>query len=318
MEDYVGQYNARGIYKQCLQEALKQNDSTDAEFATVVAALAAGCILIMAALHVPHKYLCRCYPKQLPAIVMDLPFHSKVHGSAGIIGAGGPLVGLFLCLALSLRYNFATTTMTTDDACTGKIQENFMPSISAAIGDHVPQSYIWRICICFMMTHRFNDGWAQFEDMRASVSGLNIAGDESSSRSATMVMVHAKFYLFMAEQLCLIFLSNVSSTENQTLHEGSFIGFATCSALHMVLMCTLYSRILASRAAASIPADPVFALSYTWKYRSMVANFAFLACAGIFFVRHRQYCEPRTCIHYLQFASTCSLLRTSSSTAAHI
>jgi hypothetical protein len=107
-----------------------------------------------------------------------------------------------------------------------------------------------------------------------------------------IVMVHAKFYVYVAEQLCLIFLSNVSSAENLILHQCSFIGFAICSTLHMVLMCTLYSRVIGSRAAASIPADPAFAFSYTWKYRSMIANLGFIACAGVFYVRHQQYCEP--------------------------
>jgi hypothetical protein len=96
----------------------------------------------------------------------------------------------------------------------------------------------------------------------------------------------------MAEQFCLIFLSNVSSVENIDLHEGGFKGFTICAALHMALMCTLYSRIVASRAATSIPPDQAFALSYTWKYWSMIANVAFIVCAGILHLRHEQYCEP--------------------------
>jgi hypothetical protein len=64
-----------------------------------------------------------------------------------------------------MHYNLAATTLTIDDACLGKPQTNFMPSISAAIGDHSPQCYIWRIVICLMMTTRFQDGWVQFYHM---------------------------------------------------------------------------------------------------------------------------------------------------------
>ena len=49
------------------------------------------------------------------------------------------------------------------------------------------------------------------------------AGSPSPSDNSIM-LVYAKFYVFTMEQVCLIFLSMVSSTDNLLLHEGGFIG----------------------------------------------------------------------------------------------
>jgi len=65
------------------------------------------------------------------------------------IGAWMPLMGMFLCCGWSWYFNFATTTET---HCTREGTVNVLPSISASIGQHQPQVFIWRIAISLMIT----------------------------------------------------------------------------------------------------------------------------------------------------------------------
>jgi hypothetical protein len=226
-ETYVGPRTAAAIVKRGIQVALKQeNSGGDVLF---VVGLIVGCVLIITCLPMKFHFLRSRYPSSISPtkskLLMDIPFHSEIQGSSPFLCI--VLIGLFLCTSISLQYNMATTTLTTDDACLGKVQTNFVPSISAVIGDHAPQRYIWKIMICLLMTNRFSDGWAQFYHVKyllnnsppSSSSAPSSSLSSSTKKSSNMwdmgiVMAHAKLLSFVSEQLSLILLSMVSSADN--------------------------------------------------------------------------------------------------------
>lgn len=83
---------------------------------------------------------------------------------------------------------------------------NYLPSISAAIGDFTPQRYIWRVCICLHSAPRF-------------MVACLFYNYYTSFRVSYMPALY-KFcagltcLLHVLENLALVLLSYVSSTEN--------------------------------------------------------------------------------------------------------
>ena len=144
---------------------LQASESTEPAF---LVTLLAGCIAIVWFMRQPHAQFRRKYPNDFRPQESALTVHFME--TLGVVGAAAPLIGLFLCLAISLRYNFKSVTDVHSASC--KIRStkpiNFLPSISASIGDHTPQRYIWRICITFMMQQRFLNGVADFNHLVAT------------------------------------------------------------------------------------------------------------------------------------------------------
>jgi hypothetical protein len=142
---------------------MRMDESYD-EQAFIAMVLGALVLLVWLARRV-HPHFRRRFPKDArshESVAFSLPF-----GDTIAITAIAAIGAMFLCLVLSLRYNFHSVTATAGGACTarnkmGSPAINFWPSISAAIGDHTPQVYIWRIGITFMMQHRFLAGYADF------------------------------------------------------------------------------------------------------------------------------------------------------------
>ena len=60
-----------------------------------------------------------------------------------------PLFGFGFCLIWSFWFDYETSTQTHCEV------DNFAPSISAAIGNYLPQKYVWQTCISLHITPRF-------------------------------------------------------------------------------------------------------------------------------------------------------------------
>ncbi|XP_069181431.1 post-GPI attachment to proteins factor 2 isoform X3 [Procambarus clarkii] len=187
-----------------------------------------------------------------------------------VITVSLPLGAFFLCIYLSLRYNFDVSTATHCGV------PNYLPSISSAIGEFVPQRYIWRAAIAVHSAPRFLIASMYYSFMQRILP--NVAFYQKA--------VKVNSFLNVVENVALLSLSFVSSKENYDIHKVSFIMFMVCSELYMVLTCLLLKDN--TRRFNS----PLERLAFIKKKQLMTANLACFLVALYFFYRHNTYCEP--------------------------
>ncbi|KAK8721335.1 hypothetical protein OTU49_012822 [Cherax quadricarinatus] len=180
-----------------------------------------------------------------------------------------PLGAFFLCIYLSLRFNFDLSTATHCGV------QNYLPSISSAIGEFVPQRYIWRAAIAVHSAPRFLIASMYYSFMQRNLPNIPFYQNA----------VKVNTFLNVVENIALLGLSFVSSKENYDIHKVSFIMFMVCSEVYMLLTCLLlkdHTKRLGS----------LERLSFRKKKQLMTANVACFFVALYFFYRHNTYCEP--------------------------
>lgn len=140
------------------------------------------------------------------ALVLSVPFRSYLNWSAFVVTAS-----FASCLVYSLYYNFDGVTRThcrvsrsTYWALCEQVK-NWIPSISAVIGDYTPQRYIWRIGIAWMSWLRMFEAVLLFKFFEWQVGNPTRA---HKVLNALTSLTH------VGENLCLLGLTYVSSTEN--------------------------------------------------------------------------------------------------------
>lgn len=205
-----------------------------------------------------------------------------------------PLYALLICLAVSWFWNWESVTRT---HCRNW---QFWPSISSIIGNASPQKYIWRIFIALSVVQRFHDGVVYFKlyQQWIEVPKFQLTRYDRAWLHLLQWVLAIFHYV---EQMALLTLTYVSSSENYQVHELSFIVFAVASTTHMVSMVLLDYRLNQIRVAhlgkAASPNTPVgrrlaqLVLGFRFKLAAIVATFAALMLAAYFFVRHNAYCE---------------------------
>ena len=141
-----------------------------------------------------------------------------------------PLVASLSCLMISLYKDYDSVTHVVGRECRPDTK-NFMCSISAAVGNKTPQQYIWRICIALMIHQRLMDGGVMHGYLRleAAAQGIMKRGGGGGSFK---LLNYANWGLHSLAQVCLLLLTNVSSSDNLPMHEGGFVGFLVFSMLH--------------------------------------------------------------------------------------
>ncbi|ETN58460.1 fgf receptor activating protein [Anopheles darlingi] len=191
-------------------------------------------------------------------------------GKLAVTTAMLPVLGFLFCVVWSLMYNFVQANAT---HC---MVYNFLPSLSAAIGNYQPQRFVWQFSVLLHAPPRYA-----------------IAFLYKNHHLSLLARKHRKEWAYLACILNIVELSSLvgltlwTSSSNYEIHKFCFSAFIVCSILYMLLVVVInrLSRI-----------DEMLTLaerkSLRYKRRLMWVNVLSILLAVYFFLRHNQYCEP--------------------------
>ncbi|XP_042906323.1 post-GPI attachment to proteins factor 2-like [Parasteatoda tepidariorum] len=179
-----------------------------------------------------------------------------------------PSASFFFCVCWSLLKNFDETTRTHCNV------QNFLPSISTAIGSYNLQRYVWQVGIALHCAPRFLVALMYYNHFR------NIINE------AKWINIVYLTYLFQnIEIICLISLSFVSSTENFPAHQKFFVMFVLSALVSM----TLTYAILKYRMHHLLTKTEK--KSVRLKLLLLSINLFAFSLSVYFYFRHNWYCE---------------------------
>uniref|UniRef100_A0A8D8LZT6 Post-GPI attachment to proteins factor 2 n=1 Tax=Cacopsylla melanoneura TaxID=428564 RepID=A0A8D8LZT6_9HEMI len=179
-----------------------------------------------------------------------------------------PLVGFLFCVIWSLVYNFEESTFT---HC--KVP-NYLPSVSAAIGNYTLQRIVFTTAIVFHTGPRIIYLLAYQEYYREVV------------KRKSRYLVRVATFLNVVEILSLLGLTLVPSAVHYPIHEKCFVTFILTSEVYMVLTCWIYKK------ERQLPFNNLESRSFKLKVKCFALNIICFSIAGYCFLRHNKYCEP--------------------------
>ncbi|XP_077396560.1 acyltransferase PGAP2-like [Festucalex cinctus] len=179
-----------------------------------------------------------------------------------------PLLGLVSCVLISSFFHFEDSTSTHCQV------PNYLPSISASISLS-PERHIWRFCVGLHSAPRLLVAFTYFKLYK-----LRLAARPPESSLAYLSLAFSIF-----ENLGLLLLTYVSSSETDFVHKKGFILFIVSSFVYMLVTCHLWKAI------KKFSLNPEDAKSHHWKVRLLILNLCFCAFAGFFYIKHNLYCE---------------------------
>ncbi|XP_060594186.1 post-GPI attachment to proteins factor 2-like [Ruditapes philippinarum] len=193
----------------------------------------------------------------------------------GFVAVGFPLFGFLFAIVWSIIYDYDASVRTVCHV------SNFLPTISSAIGGFTPQRYIWRICIALQAGLRFMLAFCYYNwHLRIHIGQYQAVYKKVVSFAITCHVI---------ENLALVILSSISSTDNGDVHEYSFIIFMVCSQVYMLVSCILISWTHRS-ATFKVTAQDVKWLRVKWFL--FIFNLAIFLLSVYLYFRHNEYCEP--------------------------
>ncbi|XP_075891853.1 acyltransferase PGAP2-like [Nelusetta ayraudi] len=197
------------------------------------------------------------------ALVLRVSFATCIVGTVCL-----PLFGLVTCVFISSAFHFDDSTGTHCQV------PNYLPSISASISLS-PESHIWRFCIGLHSAPRLLVAFSYFS--------LYNARFDSKFPESLLTCLNLAFS--MCENLGLLLLTYVSSSETYFVHKEGFVLFIISSLIYMTITCRLWRSIK----EYSLCYEDV--KSHHWKVRFLILNVSCCAFAGFFFWKHNMYCE---------------------------
>ncbi|XP_052792525.1 post-GPI attachment to proteins factor 2-like [Mya arenaria] len=214
----------------------------------------------------------------------------------GRIAIGFPLFGISFAIVWSILFDFEASNRT---AC--KVP-NLLPTLSSAIGGFTPQRYIWRFCISMQTGLRFLLAFCYYHwHHRVQVGSKQLL----YNRLVTLAIT-----CHVLENLALVTLTAISSTENGEIHEYSFVMFMICSQLYMILSCVLIKWTYNVGVVTPTAEDKAWLIR---KVFLQVFNLAIFFISIYFYFRHNSYCEP----YIYSYFALCEYLTILSNIAFH-
>ncbi|XP_056906111.1 post-GPI attachment to proteins factor 2-like isoform X1 [Takifugu flavidus] len=208
--------------------------------------------------------------KMLPDSSHERPLLVRVSFTTYILGTLSlPLFGLVACVFISSVFHFEDATGTHCQV------PNYLPSISASISLS-PESHIWRFCIGLHSAPRILVAFTYFRFYKACFP----------SRFPESPLSCVTLAFSVCENLGLLLLTYVSSSETYFVHKEGFVLFIISSFIYMLTTCRLWKSI---KKHSLSPKD---AKSYRWKVHFLLLNVSFCLLAALFFWKHNMYCEP--------------------------
>lgn len=197
---------------------------------------------------------------------MRLSFRSCVVGTLCL-----PLLGLLTCVFISSVYHFEDSTGTHCQVA------NYLPSISASIS-LTPECHIWRCCIGLHSAPR----------VLVEIGYSRLYKSKFGPRSVERTLSCLGLFFSVCENMGLLLLTYVSSTETYVVHKAGFVLFIISSLFYMAITCRLWRSI---KKQSFSPED---AKSHRWKRRLLFASSFFCVFAGFFYWKHNMYCQSGT------------------------
>lgn len=198
----------------------------------------------------------------------------------------GPLCGMWVCLVLSVCYNYdgVTATRCSDQpADEPSLNINFIPSISACLGDNLPQAGIWRSACILQNWVRLPAAIAMYGHFEQALQG--------TASSLNKLLIFVAF----VENVGIIILSTFSSTDSSFVHEIGFCIYAVAHATCMILTIVLTNKHIRMGTCTTTNHRQHVRFSVkAYKYRVVVAacNIASLVVAMAFFTTAQgSYCH---------------------------
>lgn len=150
---------------------------------------------------------------------------------------------------------------------------NYLPSISAAIGNYPTQRIVWSSAIALHIGPRFIVLWAYYHYYQEVL------------KKNKQYLALITCLLNAIENVALVGLSFITSAGNYPVHEKFFMTFMLTSELYMMMTCYLW------RYARRMPPDNIETRSFKLKFILLCVNVIAFSLAGYCFVRHNIKCE---------------------------
>ncbi|XP_055594786.1 post-GPI attachment to proteins factor 2-like [Uranotaenia lowii] len=181
-----------------------------------------------------------------------------------------PVVGFLFCVVWSLLYNFDQANST---HC---LVYNFLPSLSAAIGNYQPQRFVWQFCVLIHAPPRYAIAFL-YKNFHVGLLGKR-----------RKELAYLACILNIVELSSLVGLTLWTSVADYEIHKFCFSTFVIASMIYMMLLITI-NRMTREKDTMLTPSERK---SIMFKKRLFIANLLSILLAVYFFVRHNSHCEP--------------------------